>query len=159
MKIDRDGDWNENVLEKDALKELPSITDPNNMLKCEKKIKEILSANPLIIAAFVHGSVAKGTARNESDLDLAVIMIKGRSLSGLDLLKISGEISQFSGREVHLAQLSLNTLYFCKQVIEHGILLFTNDQFQTDLFCCTALAMYIKLKEDSKEVINAYRTR
>jgi predicted nucleotidyltransferase len=109
-----------------------------------------------IVSAYVHGSVAKGTDRIDSDLDISLICLPKTNMSSLDLLMLTEKLAYLSERELHLSILSHDNLIFLCEVVEHGKCLFTKDSFYSDMFTCTGLALAAKLKEDSREVINAY---
>jgi len=115
-----------------------------------------LESDERIVSAYLHGSVAKGTAREDSDLDVSLVCKAGTKLSSLDILLITEKISSYSAREIHLSQLTHDNLIFLREVAEHGDPLFSKDSFYTDMFMCTGLSLAAKLREDSKEVIDAY---
>jgi len=119
-------------------------------------IHKELAADSRIVAVHVHGSVAKGTPRNDSDLDIAALCYPGVMLTSMDLLLLTEKLASLSKREIHLSVLSHDNLIFLREVIEHGELLFSKDSFYSDLFVCTGLSLAAKLHEDSWEVINAY---
>ena len=116
-----------------------------------------LVADARISAVYLHGSVAKGTARADSDLDVAVLVKAGEKISSLEFYHLAGELSQYSDREVHLGQLNFDNLVYTKQVLEHGELLYCRAEFENDMFVCTALSMYVKFVNDAKEVYDVYK--
>jgi len=126
------------------------------MVEQLKEIATRLEEDPSVAAAYVHGSVAKGTARAESDLDIALLCHPGQAMDAMELLMLSQELASLSNRELHLSVLSHDNLIFLREVAEHGELLFSKDLFFSDMFICTGLSLAAKLTEDSREVIDAY---
>jgi len=129
-----------------------------NSIKTSKieSIQKELEAHTGIVAAYIHGSVAKGTAREDSDLDIALLCSPNMMLSSMDLLLLTEKLASLSTREIHLSTLSHDNLIFLREVIENGTSLFSKDSFYSDMFVCTGLSLAAKLYEDSKEVIDAY---
>ena len=122
------------------------------------QVQEVLKQYPAILAAYLHGSVAKGTARPDSDVDLALLPASGQRLSLKFRLECAGELEAILGCPVDLGELSTRNLIYAKEVIAHGEEIFTTNRFQSDLFMATALAMYAELQQQRKEVLNAYTT-
>lgn len=50
--------------------------------KALEKIKKVLAKRPEVLAAYLYGSHAKGYAREGSDLDIAILTIRGFELPG-----------------------------------------------------------------------------
>ena len=64
-------------------------------LRLGQTLRDVLSAHPEVVTAWVFGSVAAGTARPDSDLDLAVI-VRGAEGDRDALLLLSGELERCS---------------------------------------------------------------
>ncbi len=123
-----------------------------------EEIRRILKPHPSILAAYLHGSTAKGTARADSDIDIALLPKPGTVLSLKTRLELAGELESALGKNVDLGELSSRNLIYIKEVIENGLEIFTHNRFQSDLFIATSLSMYADLQEHRKEVLHAYTT-
>ena len=66
----------------------------------------------------VFGSVARGTARPDSDLDLLVEFEPGRSL--LDLVAIKQDLEDLLGREVHVVTEAAVSPYMREEVLQEA---------------------------------------
>ncbi len=123
-----------------------------------KQAQRILEKHPSILAAYLHGSTAKGTARPDSDVDIALLPNPGEHLPLKTRLGFAGELESSLGCPIDLGELSIRNLVYAKEVIENGKEIFTVNRFQSDLFMATALAMYAELQQQRKEVLDAYTT-
>ena len=120
------------------------------------KVQGMLKQYPAIFAAYLHGSTAKGTARPDSDVDIALLPAPAQRLSLKFRLECAGELESILGCTVDLGELSSRNLIYAKEVIENGEEIFTKNRFHSDLFMATALAMYAELQQQRKEVLHAY---
>ena len=120
------------------------------------QIQRVLEQHPAILAAYLHGSTAKGTARADSDIDIALLPLPGKRLPLKFRLECAGELESILGCPVDLGELSTRNLISAKEVIEHGQEIFTTNRLQSDLFMATSLAMYAELQQQRKEVLYAY---
>ena len=120
------------------------------------KVQGVLEQYPAIMAAYLHGSTVKGTARPDSDVDLALLPNPGQRLPLKFRLECAGELESILGGTVDLGELSTRNLIYAKEVIANGQEIFTTNRFQSDLFMATALAMYAELQQQRKEVLHAY---
>jgi predicted nucleotidyltransferase len=89
-----------------------------------------LSAEPDIIAAVVFGSVVRGTARADSDLDLAVLFRDDnpREARARELVEVLGHLSFAAGRTVHLVDLAQADSALRRTVFATGALLFDRSE-------------------------------
>ena len=116
----------------------------------------ILESNPKISAAYLHGSTAKGTARPDSDIDIALLPVSREKISTYERLQYAAELEEILHRTIDLGILKTDNLIYAKEVIASGERLFTKNQLHSDLFVATALAMYAELQQQRKEVLHAY---
>ena len=80
------------------------MNTPNNARAIENvRIKHVLDKHPTIRLAILFGSVAKGEARRDSDLDLAVDV--DRPLEEHEKIQLIGELAEVSGRPVDVVDL------------------------------------------------------
>ena len=119
-------------------------------------VLRVLKQYPTILAAYLHGSTAKGTARPDSDVDIAVLPKPGQHVSLKTRLECAGELEGILGCPVDIGELSTRNVVYAKEVAAHGQEIFTTNRFQSDLFMATALAMYAELQQQRKEVLHAY---
>lgn len=78
---------------------------------------QVLAASEGVQLALVFGSVARGTARPMSDLDLAVLGVKA------DLLGLSSAIARATGRDVQVVRLEDATIPLLEAIIDEGIVI------------------------------------
>jgi len=67
----------------------------------------------------VFGSVVRGAARADSDVDLLVEMEPGRTL--LDLIAIKQDVEDLLGREVHVVTEAAVSPYMRESVLEEAV--------------------------------------
>lgn len=119
----------------------------------------VLEGYPEVNAAYVHGSVAMGTSRRESDLDLALLTFPGRSLSMDAQMELTGRISIAAGRVVDIGTLSTSNLIYARQVLSNRITLLEKDPAAAALFFMSVLGEYDDFKFGRAEVERAYAAR
>lgn len=81
-------------------------------------LREVLGRFPMVRLALVFGSVAAGTARPDSDLDLAVDA--GRALSAAQMLDLTEALAEQTGRPVDLIDLATVSVPLLGQIVRHG---------------------------------------
>lgn len=121
------------------------------------EIRAILDHDERIVAAFLLGSVARGTDRPDSDVDIAVLPVVGSEYSALDRGRLAAEIAEVIHREVDVGVLNTQNLIYAKEVFLTGNCIYCRDAFQRDLFGATALGLYAELRESRREVERAYQ--
>lgn len=92
-------------------------------------VREALLPDERISAAIVFGSAAKGLARAQSDLDVALVARAPEAARGLeaDYLELAARLTLAAGREVHLVLLEGVEPVLGRQVFAHGRTLFERD--------------------------------
>lgn len=119
----------------------------------------LLKKSEDIISAYVYGSVVSEHFRPDSDIDIALLLKPGARMNSIQKLQLAAELSSLLKRETHIGIISNEHLIFTKEVIENGQRLFTKNEYFDSLCNATAISMYIQLRENNKEVIDAYATR
>jgi predicted nucleotidyltransferase len=122
-----------------------------------QSITERLGRDTRIAAAYLLGSAARNEMRPDSDVDIAVLPCEGVRLSWMDRLALADGLAEPLGRTVDLGVLDSANLVYAKEAITSGTCILTRDRFRSDLFAATALALYARLREERKEIEDAYR--
>jgi len=120
------------------------------------RTKQVLQQYPSILAAYLHGSTVKGTARAGSDVDIAVLPKAGEHITLKTRLECAGELESVLGCPVDIGELSTRNLIYAKEVVLGGQELFSRNPFESERFMATCLAMYSELQQQRKEVLDAY---
>jgi predicted nucleotidyltransferase len=94
-------------------------------------IQQILTRHGGIRLAILFGSLAKGRATPESDLDLAVLM--DVPLSAETKMALIGDLSQAVGRPVDLVDLRVAGEPILGQILKHGVRLQGSDAAYAEL--------------------------
>ena len=94
-------------------------------------IQQILTRHGGIRLAILFGSLAKGRATPESDLDLAVLM--DVPLSAETKMALIGDLSQAVGRPVDLIDLHVAGESILGQILKHGVRLQGSDADYAEL--------------------------
>lgn len=128
------------------------------MDKIIHKLIEALASNGMICAAFLLGSAATDRMRPESDIDIAILLVRGRRPDDLQRISLATELSLAAGIPVDLGILSSDNLIYAKEAILRGKEIYCGDRKYTDLMTTALLGMYVNFQEERREVLNAYRT-
>ena len=104
----------------------PVLCDIIMELEC---ISRVLERHEEILFAYLYGSVARGEAGKESDIDIGVFLRKGFKPGVFYEVEIAAEIErECSLRDVEVAVLNRGRLRFLNQVLRHGRLIFSRDE-------------------------------
>ena len=106
------------------------------------------------IAVYLFGSCAKGTARADSDLDIA--FLPGAQADPYDVFLASQAIADELKREVDLVDLSRASVVMRVQVISTGRRVIAADECRVDEFEMYAFSDYARLNEQRREVLAGY---
>lgn len=112
-------------------------------------------ANPDFIILF--GSFAKGTAHDESDIDLAYF--SKQPLSLYERFILTGDLASIANREVEIVDLKQIDTVFTMQIFEHGIPIYIRDENEFTRQKIRAYSMYATLSEQRAPIIKAIKER
>jgi predicted nucleotidyltransferase len=100
---------------------------------------------PAVACAWVFGSVARGAARDDSDLDVAVVL-RDRDATAVDhhreLRALTAQLEHLTGRTIDLVVLGLHDPILAQRVLAEGTLVFDDDRVRRLTFAREALARY-----------------
>lgn len=113
-------------------------------------IEEVLGCP---MALWLFGSGAEGRLRDDSDLDLAVLM--PAPIEPLRCYDAAQELALRLGRDVDLIDLHAAPPALRAEVVGRGRRLAVADARVADLFACHALADYARLNEERAPVLHA----
>ena len=109
-----------------------------------------------IVAAFLHGSAARGGLRPDSDVDVALLLKPGQKLPTQVLLSLAVNAEKILGRKLHLGLLSLDNLIFATEVYQNGRELFCREPELRDRFFMDLLSRYVEFNRARQVVLDAY---
>ena len=111
--------------------------------------------NPHFILLF--GSFAKGTARKDSDIDLAYFSDK--QLSSYERFILAGELAIVAGHEVDLVDIKEIATVFTMQIFSEGVPIYMQDENEFVRQKMRAYSMYATLSEQRAGIIEAIKKR
>jgi predicted nucleotidyltransferase len=110
----------------------------------------VLELFPDIEALYVFGSIARGEATAESDLDLAVLM--ATPIEPLVRFDMQRDLSARLGRDVDLVDLHNANSVLRSEVVNGGVSLFQRDPMRTLEFEARVLGEYADLLDATREL-------
>lgn len=117
--------------------------------------KLALAVNPAFVIVF--GSYAQGSAREDSDLDIAYFA--ERQLSAYERFLLAGEIAQSCNVDVDLVDILTVDTVFAAQIFSSGIVIDCKDENTFVKERMKALSMYVTLNEQRAEILKAIEER
>jgi predicted nucleotidyltransferase len=107
------------------------------------------------VAIYLFGSMATGSSRPGSDVDLA--FLPAEPVDPLACFDCAQELAELLGREVDLVDLTTASTVLAKEVLRTGFLLEETDRTARQEFEMRALADYARLNEERQPVLAAMR--
>lgn len=120
------------------------------------RLTERLQKNGDIAAAYLLGSAVRDELRPDSDIDIALLPVRGRVISSGDRLSLAADLEEIAGRPVDVGVLSTANLVYAKEAVAHGTVIFERDHAARARFAMLVLSMYAALQESRREVLHAY---
>ncbi|MEN6567458.1 MAG: nucleotidyltransferase domain-containing protein [Veillonellales bacterium] len=111
--------------------------------------------NPYLMVLF--GSLAKGTARADSDVDVA--FLRHAQCSPYQIFMIGQELAQLLNKEVDLLDLEQSSTVMKAQIITSGRILYCSDDEKRMDFYIRALKEYALLNEERTPVLDELERR
>ncbi|MDM5231316.1 type VII toxin-antitoxin system MntA family adenylyltransferase antitoxin [Lysinibacillus pakistanensis] len=119
-------------------------------------VEKLASAvNPAFVIVF--GSYAQGSAREDSDLDIAYFA--ERQLSAYERFLLAGEIAQSCNVDVDLVDILTVDTVFAAQIFSSGMVIDCKDENTFVKERMKALSMYVTLNEQRAEILKAIEER
>ncbi len=92
-------------------------------------LREFFRSQSSVQAAYLYGSVARGEAGPESDVDVAVLLVHGEPLALQDeALRMEGELERLLGQTVQVVVLNLAPVDLVHRVLRDSLLLAERDR-------------------------------
>lgn len=127
----------------------------------KKELKDLVIniLNERLQPAFilVFGSYANGTAREESDLDLAYY--SNKTLNSYERFILAGEIASKCNINIDLVDVRQVDTVFAAQIFYYGELLACTDENTFVKERMKAFSMYVTLNEQRKEILQSIEER
>lgn len=118
-----------------------------------KKIVDYFSKKPEVAAVYLYGSYARGDARANSDIDLAVLVTDKRKYTGFGIVQVvfAQDLSKITDKKVDVVDLDDATVDFAHRVLSESILLISSNDKARIKFEEKTLRVYFDLKPAIEE--------
>lgn len=126
------------------------------MVKSDAEVVALVrEAVPDLIAVYRFGSTARGEARGDSDIDLAILA--GTPLAPVARFELQERLAARMGRDVDLVDLDVASTVMRMQVIPTGTLLAASDPARQEAFEDQTYSAYARLNEERREILAQVR--
>jgi uncharacterized protein len=115
-------------------------------LPLDDLLGEIRRAQPGVLGVWLFGSHAKGTARRDSDIDLAIL--GPATLDAVQVFDLGLALGVIAGRDVDLVDARRLPIVLRKEVVVGGRLVAALDANQCAVFEADTLAMYVAFRDE-----------
>ena len=133
------------------------IERESKMTAPESIVAVLRECLPDLVAVYRFGSVADGTARPDSDLDLAVLC--DGPLSYETRFELIGQLAMLSGRPVDLIDLSTASTVMRAQIVTTGKRFYCVDAPRCETFEDFVLSSYARLNEERRAILRDIKSR
>lgn len=137
---------------------LRSAVDPAVAVDGAEVARVVEELFPEALGVWVYGSFADGTARRDSDVDVAILAERPVRL-GWDAMDQIGELASRLGRDVDLVDLRSVPPALRFEVLSNGVRVAAKEALACDRFETSTVSAYQRLNVERREVIEAIRER
>ena len=118
----------------------------------------VRDAYPGVQAIYLFGSHADGSARSDSDVDLALLLPPSdRADPNLFMNPLHLRLQSLTGSDVDLINLRRAPTVLQKEVVMLGIRIYCADETAADEFDITVMSRYQKLNEERAEILKEFQ--
>ena len=121
-----------------------------------RKIAAYFAGRQAVVAVYHHGSRFKGTFRQDSDFDIAILLEYGASLTSLERLAIGCDLESMVPFKFDLSVIDTTNLVLAKEVVAKGRCVFCASRKKRSCFEMLVFSMYAQLQYDRREVLREY---
>jgi predicted nucleotidyltransferase len=115
-----------------------------------------LSRDQRVVAIYLHGSFGTKAFRKDSDVDCALLLFPGETVTPVELMHLGGELGGKTGRTIDLGIMNGRNLVYFVQAVQHGRRIFCRDVTLTERMVANAFSLYAQLREDRREIEDVY---
>lgn len=137
---------------------LRSMVDPSVVMDPCMVAQAVEEIFPEALGVWIYGSFADGTARKDSDIDIAILPER-RLLVDWDYFGRIGELISRLHRDVDLVDLRAVSPLLRYEVFTHGRRIAARDPLACDRFETTAISAYQRLNVERRDLLAAIRER
>jgi predicted nucleotidyltransferase len=129
------------------LKPRPTVVEVNyerrytGVIMRLETLRDVVGEFSQVRLAYLFGSVAAGTARDTSDVDIAVLLAPGADPETLD--RLIAALESVSARTVDLVDLAAAPPLLAHEIIKNGKLILSRDEDERVAFVTRAIASYL----------------
>lgn len=122
----------------------------------EQRLEDVLRAVPGVEAAWLLGSAARGAMRDDSDVDIALLLRPGVRLGAPESVELVARLATAAGRPVDLGVLTSGDVVYAAEAFLGGRILFLRDAVAALTRRAELLGMRADLERQRRPVIDAY---
>ncbi len=117
----------------------------------------LLAEWPTVQAIYLFGSQARGDARADSDVDVAVLLPK--PVDAVERWHVQERLAAKLGADVDLVDLRSASTVMRTEVVQQGRLLHDGHRGERELFEALTLSAYARLQEERRGILDDIRAR
>jgi predicted nucleotidyltransferase len=134
------------------------LDDRTGLHAIAERTRAVLADGPPLRLAIVFGSVAKGTARPDSDIDIGILPVDA-NLSLSDEMDLQARLTLALRREVDLVRLDTTDTVLRWEAAKHGVIVHANPASERPLFLGQAASEHADFAEAVKPAMALYLRR
>jgi predicted nucleotidyltransferase len=134
---------------------LRSEADPTVAIDPAEVARAVEEVFPEALGVWIYGSFADGSARKDSDLDIAIL--PDRPLDGWDILERAVDVRV--GRDIDLVDLSVVSDLLQYEATARGVRVAARDPVRCDLFETAALSKWLDQRRMLRDWMSDIRER